>query len=78
MSPGSPEDFIGRSPDELTLVERLKLTGQWVAFELYTPRTLPLRRIEALASTPQGCISQLRARGLDPRNFEIEPLKPPY
>ena len=70
------EDYIGRSPDSFSLKERLALAGKWMAFELYTPKTLPMRLIEAIGDSPSDCIRMLRARGRDPRHFEFTPLKP--
>lgn len=67
---------IGRSPDRLTLEERARLTGKFIALEIYTPETLPLRRIEAVGDTLADCIRALKSRGLDPRNFEFTPLHP--
>jgi hypothetical protein len=49
-----------------------------IALEIYTPETTPLRRIEAIGDSAADCISQLRARGLDPANFEFTRLTPPY
>ena len=72
------ESVLGRSPDELTLTERLRLAGQFVALEIYTPKTLPLRRIEAIGPSIEECVRMLRARGLDPRSFEVQRLLPPY
>ncbi len=69
---------IGRSPDRLTLGERLALTGKYVALEIYTPREIPLRRIEALGDSLAECVRQLKARGLDPACFEFTRLAPPY
>jgi len=46
-----------------------------MAFELYTPKTLPTRLIEAIGDSPADCIRMLRARGRDPRQFEFTPLK---
>ena len=70
--------FIGRPVDQLTLPERLALAGKWVAMELYTPQTLPLRTIEALARSAPECIEQLQSRNLDPANFEFQMLRRPY
>ncbi len=69
---------IGRSPDQLSLPERLKLAGAYVAFEIYTPKTLPLRRIEAIGNSLEECLRNLRSRGLDPARFEFVRLHPPY
>ena len=72
------EKFIGRSVDRLTLDEHEALIGKFTAREIYTPETLPLQRIEALGDSIQDCVRQLRARGLDPLNFEFTRLGPPY
>lgn len=63
--------LIGRAPERLTLEERRQLAGWWVAYEVYTPETLPLKRIEAAGRDIPSCIEQLESRGLDPRNFEF-------
>lgn len=72
------ESILGRAPEELALEERRALVGQWIALEIYTPETLPLRRIEAIGESVQECAEMLRRRGLDPTKFEFTPLKPPY
>jgi len=69
---------IGRSPDSLTLKERLSVTGKFAAFEIYTPKTLPLRTIEAIGDSLAECVQVLRQRGLDPKRYEFRVLKPPY
>ncbi|MBI1896604.1 MAG: hypothetical protein HYZ57_04775 [Acidobacteria bacterium] len=74
----NPDRFIGVSPDQIPLKERAALTGKWIALELYSPRTLPLRVIAAIGETPVECAGSLAARGLDPTNYEYVPLKPPY
>jgi hypothetical protein len=74
----APERFVGRSLDRLTLSEREALIGKFAAQEIYSPKTLPLQRLEALGDSIQDCIGQLRARGLDPLNFEFTQLGPPY
>jgi hypothetical protein len=73
-----PSKAIGRAPELLTLPERLALVGKTIALEVYTPATLPLRRIEAIGSSAAECISQLQARGLDPMQFEFSRLPRPY
>ena len=73
-----PESVIGRSPDSLTLKERLSVTGKFAAFEIYTPKTLPLRTIEAIGDSLAECVQVLRQRGLDPKRYEFRVLKPPY
>jgi len=72
------ETLLGRSPDQLSLEEHRALVGSWIALELYGVKTTPLRRIEAIGDRVQDCILMLRNRGLDPRNFEFSPLRPPY
>ena len=44
----NPNEAIGRAPEQLTLEERIALAGKFAAFEIYTPDSLPLRRIEAI------------------------------
>jgi len=73
-----PQRAIGRSPDRLSLEERLALTGKYIAVEIYTPEDLPLRRIEAIGDSVQECARQLAARGLEPIRFEFSRLAPPY
>jgi hypothetical protein len=68
----------GPGPESVTLEERLALTGKFIALEIYTPETLPLRRIEAIGGTVAECISELETRGLDPMHFEFTRLLPPY
>jgi hypothetical protein len=74
----NPKQAIGRAPEALTLEERLALTGKIIALEIYTPDTLPLRRIEAIGDSVAECIGQLQARGLDRMRFEFTRLVPPY
>ncbi|MGC9971954.1 MAG: hypothetical protein ABSE56_15355 [Bryobacteraceae bacterium] len=69
---------IGRAPERLTLTETIDLAGQFVALELYSPATTPLRLIQAIGESPEDCIRQLAARGLDPRRYEFTRLKPPF
>ena len=79
MASGSAVDgrrWIGRSVDRLSNREVALLAGQWIALEIYTPATLPLRRIEALGGSAEECLRQLAERGLDPRQFEFVLLKP--
>jgi hypothetical protein len=73
-----PRAAIGRSPDSLTLEERLILTGKFIALEIYSPETLPLRRIEAIGDSVEQCLRTLKERGLDPVHFEFTRLLPPY
>jgi hypothetical protein len=69
---------LGRNPDRLTLAERLALAGKFVALEIYSPETTPLRRIEAIGDSAAECVRTLRSRGLDPRQFEFLRLARPY
>jgi hypothetical protein len=69
---------LGRNPDRLTLAERLALAGKFVALEIYSPDTTPLRRIEAIGDSAADCVRTLRSRGLDPRRFEFQRLARPY
>jgi hypothetical protein len=58
------------------LAERLALAGKWIALERYTPKTLPLRIIEALGDSPAACVRQLADRGLKPVDYEFVPVLP--
>jgi hypothetical protein len=78
MTATDPARAIGRAPEVLTLEERLALAGKFVALEIYSPETLPLRRIEAIGDLVPECIRQLVERGLDPARFEFSRLGPPY
>jgi hypothetical protein len=69
---------IGRAPERLTAAEAIALAGKFVALELYSPETTPLRRIEAIGVEPEDCIRELTARGLDPRRYELTRLKAPF
>jgi hypothetical protein len=73
-----PIQAAGRYPEQLSIAELTALEGHVVALEMYTPETLPLRRIEAIGETAEDCITQLTARGLDPRRFEYTTLKTAY
>ena len=70
--------FVGRAPDRLTLAEREALVGKFVALEIYTPKNLALRRIEAIGDNIRECVAGLRRRNLDPLNYEFTPLRPSY
>ena len=73
-----PKKILGRAPERLTLEEQTSLVGKFIAMEIYSPETLPSRRIEALGDTVEDCIRQLSARGLDPKKFEFSRLKPAF
>jgi hypothetical protein len=67
---------IGRSPESLSLEDRALLVGKFMALEIYSPDTLPLRRIEAIGDNIGDCVRMLQSRGLDPMNFEYSQLHP--
>jgi hypothetical protein len=73
-----PQAYIGRSVDRLSLEEREALAGKYIAREIYSPKTLPLQRIEAIGETLEQCVETLRRRGLDPMKYEFVRLNPPY
>jgi hypothetical protein len=62
-------------PDKLSIADRKKLAGKWIALEIYTPKTTPERRIEAVGSSPASCAQQLSQRGLNPAQFEYVVMK---
>ena len=70
--------FIGHPLDSIPLRDRALLTGKWIALEIYTPETLPLRIIEAVGSSASDCIRQLRERSLNPARYEFTLMPPPY
>lgn len=72
----SAQRAIGRSPDRLSLEERQLLVGKFIALEIYSPDTLPLRRIEAIGDSLADCVRMLKSRGLDPTQFEFTQLRP--
>ena len=72
------KSLLGRPLDSLALRDRKKLTGKWIALEIYTPETLPVRTLEAIGDSARECIEQLRERNLDPARFEFTLLPPPY
>lgn len=70
--------LLGRPIDGLTLAERLDHAGRWIALELYSPETLPLREIAAEGASAGDCMRQLTTRGLDPAKYEFQMVRPPY
>jgi hypothetical protein len=72
----SMQRAIGRSPESLSLEDRALLVGKFIALEIYSPDTLPLRRIEAIGENTGECVRMLQSRGLDPTNFEYSQLHP--
>jgi hypothetical protein len=73
-----PKTILGRAPERLSLDEHHALAGKFIATEIYSPETLPLRRIEAIGDSVDDCIRQLTARGLDAKKFEFSRIKPPF
>ena len=69
---------MGRPIERLSITERKKFGGKWVALQIYTPETTPERLIEAVGTSPLSCIEQLRERGLDPGRYEFVPIKPAF
>lgn len=83
------KSLVGKAVEDLNVAARLQFANTWVAFRLYNPpqKTLKdgveyvdvrLKRIEAAGKSVEDLMSQLSARGLDPKEFEFTPLKPPY
>jgi hypothetical protein len=56
----------------------MALAGKCVAMEIYSPETLPLRRIEAIGDSIDACVRMLKERGLDAGIFEFTRLAWPY
>ena len=71
----SASGVLGRSPETLSIKERTELAGQWIAIEIYSPATLPLRLISAIGDSPAACAAMLQSRGLDPAKFEFSLIK---
>ncbi len=67
-------EALGHAPEELSLSLREALSGHWVAFELYDPHRLPLRKIAAIADSARECFEALRAKGLDLSHYEVTRL----
>lgn len=76
--PAPPSALVGKPIEGLAAAVRWKYAGLWVALELYTPRSMPLRVIAAVGASAAACIAGLRSRGLDPARFEYQPLVQPY
>jgi len=77
-STASTAALLGKPIDGLTAAERWKNAGVWVAIELYTPQSMPLRQIAAAGASAEECLAELSGRGLDPTRFEFVPLGQPY
>lgn len=72
-----PNRFLHRSPDSFNPSEWRAIHGLWAAYEIYSPQTTPLRRIQALGASPEECMKAVAAQGLDGCNFEYIPLHSP-
>ena len=72
------EKFVGKSLDGLNLSDRWTIAGSWIATEHYSPKTLPLRLIQAIGTSAIDCITQLKRKGLDPEQYEYTPVPQPY
>lgn len=72
-----PSRFLNRSPDSFSPAEWRAVHGLWAAFELYSPQTTPLRRIQALGASSSECMGTIAAQGLAVTNFEYVPLRSP-
>lgn len=70
--------LVGKPVDGFSLADQWRYAGVWVALELYTPQTLPVRLIAAAGASASECIAELRSQGLDPERFEYRPLVQPY
>ena len=71
-------DFAGRELERLNAAERLALAGHWIAFEIYSTQTLPLRKIAAVGTSAEDCIRQLKARGAKPADYEFTLVSQPF
>lgn len=78
MKKPNPAGLVGRSPEQLEIPERFAFAGYWIALEIYDPKTLPLRDIQAVGPTRLECVAELVRRGLDPARFELTMLARPY
>lgn len=76
--PTNSSRFVGCAPEHLSASDWRKVRGLWAAFEIYSPQTTPLCRIEALGRSVAECIGLLAARNLDPRQYEYIPLRGPF
>ncbi len=69
--------FLDRSPDSFRPSEWRAVHGLWAAFQLYSPQTTPLRRIQALGATASECMANIASQGLAVSNFEYVTLRSP-
>jgi hypothetical protein len=72
------DQFVGREPERLNAAERRALAGQWIALEIYTTQTLPLRRIAAVGVSAEECMKQVASRGAKPADFEYTLVADPF
>jgi len=72
-----PKNALGRAPEHLNLNEKIALAGKTVALEVYSPSSLPLRKIEAVGGSAEECILDLARRGLEPKHYEYVLLRSP-
>jgi hypothetical protein len=63
-------EIVGLAPEQLSLRQARASEGLWAAFRVYTPETLPLRKIEAVGKTAAEALAAAAARGGDARQFE--------
>jgi hypothetical protein len=73
-----PSKLVGFEYDRLSYEQRAALAGKWIAMEVYSPKTTPLRNIEAVGDSAEDCARQLLSRGLAPAKFEFSQVTPPY
>jgi hypothetical protein len=73
-----PDRYVGRPLESLSLAERWGLSGKWIALEIYTPDTTPIRTIQAVGASAKDCVKQLSTRQLNPARYELLPMPQPY
>ncbi len=71
-----PSSLRGLEPDMLSFDQRLALAGRWIAVDIYTPRTLPVRRIVVVGESAVDCARQLAEQGEDPSRYEYQRVPP--
>lgn len=67
--------LVGLAPEQLTFAQQQRADGLWVALRLYSPATLPLRKIEAVGQSPAEALAALAATGQNPAEFEAVRLR---
>ena len=53
---------LGRFWKTASDAERSEFAGQWIAIEIYSPATLPLRLISAIGGSPETCAAMSLSR----------------